>query len=484
VQDRPVICWFRNDLRLTDNPALHEAVVSKQPLICLYVFDDKSKGLRAPGGASNWWLHDALKTLGEAIAEKGGALFLMRGNAVKVIADVVAETGADFVVWNRRYDQAGLKIDEAIETDLQKRDVRVASFNASLLYEPWQVRNKAGAAYRVYSAYQRAASALGVPEKPIGQPRQLTTFKWQDTLKSLDLAELRLQPKRPDWAKGFKQVWSNGEKPAHKALSHFIKTGLEGYAKDRDRPDEDATTRLSPFLHFGQISPHQVWHGVKDAFADKKTGASKADVDKFISELTWRDYAAHLLYHFPELPHESHQTRLDQIGWRKDEKALHAWQKGQTGYPIVDAGMRELWQTGWLPNRVRMIVASFLVKDLLIDWRRGEEWFWDTLVDADAANNAVNWQWVAGSGVDAAPFFRIFNPVLQGEKFDPKGAYVKRFVPELGKLPPALIHKPWKATEAQLAEAGVTLGKDYPAPIIDHDFARQRALDQFRKASR
>jgi deoxyribodipyrimidine photo-lyase len=292
----------------------------------------------------------------------------------------------------------------------------------------------------------------------------------------LALADLHLEPRKPDWAGSLREAWTPGEAGAHAALKHFLKIGLPNYATERDRPDKPATSRLSPFLHFGHISPRQVWHAAQAAIMSGTSKANSTDLEKLFSELGWREFSYHLLFNHPDLATKNFQERFDALAWRHDAKALRAWQRGLTGYPIVDAGMRELWTTGWMHNRVRMVAASFLIKHLLIDWREGERWFWDTLVDADPANNAASWQWVAGSGADAAPYFRIFNPVLQGEKFDPDGAYVRRWVPELAKLPNALIHKPWKATQDQLAAAGVQLGETYPRPIVDHDTARKRAL--------
>jgi deoxyribodipyrimidine photo-lyase len=477
--------WFRNDLRLADNPALQAAIASKRPLLCVYIHDDESPSLRPMGGAAKWWLHGALQTLGEALIEKGGALVFLRGAANKVLERLVEETNAAEVFWNRRYDQAGCAIDDLLKQKLTKRGIGVQTFNAILLYEPWAVMNKSDAPFRVFSAYRRAAASLGAPEAPLPAPHRLTAFTLSKAAQSqtIELGDLHLLPTRPDWARGLRETWISSETSAQNALARFVKKRFASYASQRDQPNEDPATRLSPYLHWGQLSPHQVWHCVKDPAVLKTSGASKEDLDKFLSELCWREFSHHLLFHFPEFPTKSFQPRFDTMSWRKDAAALRAWQRGNTGYPMVDAGMRQLWTTGWLPNRLRMIVASFLVKDLLIDWREGEAWFWDTLVDADAANNAVNWQWVAGSGVDAAPFFRIFNPVLQGEKFDANGDYVKQFVPELMRLPASLIHKPWKASEAQLKQAGVVLGKTYPLPIVEHDMARQRALEALKEVS-
>jgi deoxyribodipyrimidine photo-lyase len=472
----PVIVWFREDLRLADNPALHAARQTGQSLICIYIFDDESHGLRPHGGASRWWLHGALKTLDESLRKHGGVLHILRGPAQPLIEDLVAASHASAVFWNRRYDEAGRHVDTAIKSALKARGIAAESFNANLLAEPWTIASKTKTPFKVFTPFWRALRAKGEPTAPLGASRTLTFHHLPKSIQTLALADLRLEPHKPDWAGGLREAWTPGEAGAHAALKHFLKNGLPNYATERDQPDKPATSRLSPFLHFGHISPRQVWHAAQAAIMSGTSKASSTDLEKFFSELGWREFSYHLLFHHPDLATKNFQERFDALTWRHDAKALRAWQRGLTGYPIVDAGMRELWTTGWMHNRVRMVAASFLIKHLLIDWREGERWFWDTLVDADPANNAASWQWVAGSGADAAPYFRIFNPVLQGEKFDPDGAYVRRWVPELAKLPNALIHKPWKATQDQLAAAGVQLGETYPRPIVDHDTARKRAL--------
>jgi deoxyribodipyrimidine photo-lyase len=479
----PVIVWFREDLRLADNPAFHAAQQSRQPLICVYIFDEESAGLRPLGGASRWWLHGALKTLDESLRKHGGALHILRGAADSLIEEFVAASRASAVFWNRRYGEAGRNVDAKIKSALKERGIAAESFNANLLAEPWTIVSKTNTPFKVFTPFWRALRAKGEPDAPLAAPR---TFSFHDLPKSIEpvaLAGLHLEPHKPDWARGLRETWTPGEAGAHAALKHFLKSGLPNYATDRDRPDKAATSRLSPFLRFGHISPRQIWHAAQAAMMSGASTANSTDLEKFLSELGWREFSYHLLFHCPDLAAVNFQRRFDALTWRRDTKALRAWQCGLTGYPIVDAGMRELWATGWMHNRVRMVTASFLIKHLLIDWRAGERWFWDTLVDADAANNAASWQWVAGSGADAAPYFRIFNPVLQGEKFDPDGAYVRRFVPELAKLPAALIHKPWKATQDQLTVAGIRLGETYPQPIVDHEVARKRALAAFESVS-
>lgn len=478
----PAIVWFRDDLRLADNPALNAAAASGHPIICFYVHDEESAGLRPQGGAAKWWLHGALADLSEALAAKGGELAILAGAAVAIVEQLAADVEAAGVYWNRRYDEAGRAIDTKIKTALTERGTPVESFNANLLHEPCSVLNKADAPFRIFSAYWRAACGQGEPEAPLSMPRKLSFASLPKKLraKCVSLDGLELQPKRPDWAAGLRETWKPGEKPAHKLLARFLKAGLAGYASLRDRPDKASTSRLSPYLHFGHISPRQIWHAAKQAVVNGTSEASEKDLEKFLTELGWREFSYQLLFYNPDIAQRNLQSSFDRMPWRGDRAALRAWQRGETGYPIVDAGMRQLWTEGWIHNRVRMIVASFLTKHLLIDWREGEAWFWDTLVDADAANNAASWQWVAGSGADAAPYFRIFNPTLQGEKFDPDGVYVKRYVPELAKLPSTLIHKPWKADARELAAADLVLGKNYPRPIVDHDAARRRALESFK----
>ncbi|HTJ03561.1 MAG TPA: deoxyribodipyrimidine photo-lyase [Methylovirgula sp.] len=466
----PAIVWFRDDLRLSDNPALAAAVATKRPLICVYIFDDASHGLRQLGGAARWFLHGALAALDEALQAKGGELILLRGAALDALADCAAAIEPGAVFWNRRYDGAGRKIDAAIEKALQHRGCDVASFDGNLLYRPQVFASKAGG-FQVFSAFWRHALATDEPSAPFTVPRRLSFVSIPKALrqKAVTLKELTLLPTKPDWAGGLRETWDASEEGAKAALKRFLAKGLEHYEK-RDQPALFATSFLSPHLRFGTVSPRQAWHAVSEA-----DGISKQIKTKFRSELGWREFSHHLLMRHPDMA--THNLRDGRhVAWHNDRHGLKAWQRGLTGYPIVDAGMRELWQTGWMHNRVRMITASFLIKHLLVDWRKGEEWFWDTLVDADFANNPQNWQWVAGTGADASPFFRVFNPILQSQKFDTAGAYIRRYVPELAKLPNDLIHQPWTANEMELGLAGITLGETYPRPIVEHEAARGRAL--------
>jgi deoxyribodipyrimidine photo-lyase len=462
----PALVWFRRDLRLADNPALDAAVRAGRPLLALFVLDEHEP--HAMGGASRWWLHQSLEALSQALAERGLTLTLRRGDPATLVPALVQETGATAVFWNRVYEPHAIARDRSLKAALRAEGVAVETFNSALLHEPSQVKTGASQPYKVYTPFWKSIRGAAGQGKPLPAPDKITAAPAPAGER---LADWKLLPVKPDWAGGLRESWTPGEAGAARLLQDFVDGALARYPKQRDLPAIHGTSRLSPHLHFGEISPRQVWQAAAMA-ADADSG-----VEKFHSELAWRDFAHHLLYHFPHIPERSFRDEFERFPWKPDQTLLRAWQRGKTGYPIVDAGMRELWHTGWMHNRVRMIVASFLVKHLLQDWRAGAAWFWDTLVDADLANNAASWQWVAGSGADAAPYFRIFNPVLQGEKFDADGAYVRRWVPELAGLPDDLIHKPWTAPALVLREAGVTLGKTYPAPVIDHAFARGRALE-------
>jgi len=451
----PVVVWFRDDLRVADHPALSEAAKAKQPVICLYVLDE-TPGMRPLGGAARWWLAGSLRALAKSLADRGGNLVLRRGTAADVVAKVADQTGAAAVHWNRRTD-AGAARDDALEKRLTQQNISVRTFQGSLLHEP-PVLGKSGQPLSVFTPFWRTAQARGAPRAPLPAPRKIDGVSG---IGSDDLQSWKLEPTAPDWAAEMRESWTRGEAGAQERIAQFLDEELSGYTTRRDRPDLPGTSRLSPYLRFGEISPFQVWHAAQlAAHADRGKRPRSSDVEKFLSELGWREFAYHLLHRYPDLATRNIDRRFDRFPWRKDTKALRAWQKGETGYPIVDAGMRQLWRTGWMHNRVRMVVASFLVKHLLIDWRLGEQWFWDTLVDADPANNPASWQWVAGCGADAAPYFRVFNPTLQAEKFDPNGEYVRAFVPEA-------------------TAAGSLFGESYPEPIVDHRAARDRALKAF-----
>jgi deoxyribodipyrimidine photo-lyase len=479
----PAIVWFRDDQRLADNPALHAAAMSGRPLICIYIHDESGESPRPLGGAARWWLHGSLAALDHTIAEHGGKLLIFRGPAIERLEAVVADAKAGAVYWNRRYDDRSRLVDDRVKTALKERGIQVESFNGYLLNEPWAVSNRAGAPFRVFTAYWRAACLQAAPEMPLPVPAALMFHPLPKALlaRAIELDDLELEPRAPDWASGLRTAWQPGETAARVDVNAFLETGLRFYASHRDHPDMPATSRLSPYLRFGNISARQIWHAVAAALVAGTSQAHQHDIDKFLTELGWREFCYHLLYHSPDLARRNVRSQFDAMPWRTDQAQLRAWQRGATGYPIIDAGMRQLWATGWMHNRIRMLTASFLTKHLLIDWREGEAWFWDTLVDADPANNAANWQWVAGTGADAAPYFRIFNPTLQAEKFDPDGDYVKSWVPELARLPAPLVHRPWKATQEQCAAAGLRLGETYPRPIVDHDDARRRALRTWKE---
>lgn len=472
---RPVIVWFRNDLRTGDNPALAAAVATGKPIVALYVLEDSSDGLRPLGSASKYWLHKSLLALNTSLRALGSELIFKSGNTRQAINETVSETGADQIVWNRRYDGPEIALDTAIKADLVKSGIDVGSFNGNLLAEPWERQTKSGTPFRVFTPFWKSIASGPVPRMPLPAPEFITSFP--DHVGSRTLESLDLLP-TPNWADGFSEIASPGENNARVALSLFLEAGHADYGAARDIPSLFATSRLSAHLRFGEISPFQIWHAVKMAEGAETISSSSAQ--KFLSEIAWREFSYHLLFHNPKLATENYNQAFDNFPWQFDQDAFDAWTTGRTGYPIVDAGMRQLWRTGWMHNRVRMITASFLIKHLQIDWRHGEKWFWDTLTDADCANNPAGWQWVAGSGADASPYFRIFNPILQGEKFDPDGHYVRQWVPELASMENKWLHKPWQAPTEVLEQARIVLGKSYPLPLVDHAEARQSALAAFK----
>jgi deoxyribodipyrimidine photo-lyase len=465
---RPAIVWFRRDLRLADNPALAEAVASGRGVIPLYIDETGGPPSEAEGAAARWWLHQSLDALGRDLAALGAPLLLLRGEPLAVLTSLTAATDAELVLWNRRYTPSGVATDSAIKAALTQRGIEARSAKAGLLFEPWEIATRAGTPFRVFTPFWRACLAAPEPARPLPRPTALRPCPAAPS--GDDLAAWRLLPTAPDWAGGLRAEWQPGEAGAEARLARFLDERLSSYAVQRDRPDRPGTSRLSPHLAFGEISPRRAFHAARDA-AGTGTG-----LDRFLAELGWREFSAHLLFSVPDLPERALRPEFDAFPWQDDPAGLAAWRQGRTGFPLVDAGMRELWTTGWMHNRVRMVAASFLVKDLLISWRAGAEWFKDTLVDADPASNIASWQWVAGCGADAAPFFRIFNPALQGEKFDPEGGYVRRWCPELADLPDRWIHQPGRAPADILRRAGLRLGHTYPLPVVDHDMARKRAL--------
>ena len=467
---RTAIVWFRDDLRVSDNPALAHAVDEGYAVVPLFVLDETAPHMRELGGAMRWFAHHALAALQGELAKRGAKLVLREGDSRHVLDEIIEETDASAVFWNRRYEPGARELDASIKADLKERELEVHSFAGTLIHEPARVKTKTGGFYKVYTPFSRAFLAEVEVRDPIDAPERIEPAG--GNLASLSVDELKLLPTAPDWSGGFSE-WEPGEDGAGKRVKAFMTANLDGYDTKRDDPAGDMTSKFSPHLRWGDLSPFQVWAAI-----DEHEGNAPADdVLSFRKEIIWREFNHHLLFHFGDLANDNWNPKFDVFPWRYDEEELRAWQKGRTGYPIVDAGMRQLWQTGWMHNRVRMICGSFLVKHLLHDWREGERWFWDCLVDGDVANNPANWQWVAGTGADAPPYFRIFNPMTQGAKFDPDGDYVRTWVPELADVPAEHIHEPWDAPKDVLEKAGVRLGETYPKPIVDHKAARQRALD-------
>lgn len=469
---QPVIVWFRQDLRLADNNAFREAAETGVPVLPVYVLDDEGAGEWAMGAASRWWLHESLAALN---ADLEGGLYCLQGCAEALIPRLASQVDASGIFWNRCYEPWRIEQDSVVDACLSADGLDVSVSGGSLLFEPDQVMKSDGSPYKVFTPYYRKGclAAGRSPAAPVARPARFDLYRMPSGGSPDDLGLL------PElhWYEEMAETWRPGEQGAGQRLNRFLQEGIRGYKDGRNRPDQEFVSRLSPHLHFGEISPGQIWF---EARALEHEAGTAVDVDHFLSELGWREFSHYLLYHWPELPQENLQQKFDRFPWRDDPDALERWQRGQTGYPIVDAGMRQLWRTGYMHNRVRMIVGSFLVKNLLLHWHHGEKWFWDTLVDADLANNSASWQWIAGCGADAAPFFRIFNPVTQGQKFDPGGAYVRKYVPEIGRLPEKFIHQPWHAPEAVLAEADVRLGVDYPHPMVDLRTSRERALQAFK----
>ena len=465
------LVWFRRDLRLLDNPSLQQALRQHHQVVPIYIHDPEAERPWEPGAASRWWLHHSLQSLSQQLNNIGSGLILRRGTSLATLQQLITETGASHVYWNRLYEPALVARDKVIKTQLRQQGIMVSSHNASLIVEPWQVVKGDGQPYRVFTPFWRACLRQGLSFALHAAPDQMPPLP---QLSSLKLEALTLLPTK-DWARGLTQNWHAGETAAHHAMDIFIENGLNRYREGRDRPDRSDTSRLSPHLHFGEISAARLLHSIQTLGEQE---GLLPHIECWQRELGWREFAHYLLYHFPDTPQHPFDPRFAHMQWEKDPQGLRDWQRGQTGIPIVDAGMRELWHTGWMHNRVRMIVASLLSKNLLIDWQQGARWFWDTLIDADLAANTLGWQWTAGCGADAAPWFRIFNPVLQGQKFDPKGDYVRHWLPELAALPDKYLHRPWELSDSQLLSHGVQPGISYPRPIVDLAHSRQRALDR------
>jgi len=469
----PALVWFRLDLRLADNPALQAAIAAGGPVIPVYLHDPEAEGPWRPGEASNWWLHHALEDLGAHLAKTGAPLVIRTGDSLAELRKLIAETGATLVTWNRRREPLIVERDTRLKTALRNAGLQAESFNGNLLHEPHLVKTLAGNPFQVFTPFWKNCLANLKFGDPLKAPAKLTPFA--PPLKSVPVAKLGLLPKI-GWDAAFPTHWEPTRAGAEKRLLDFVTAPVKVYPTDRDIPKLDGTSRLSPYLHFGQISPLEIVDAVRAA---GKLGTKGGE--KYVAEVGWREFSQHLLHHFPATPEQPLRKEFAKFPWAPDRKLLRAWQRGRTGYPIVDAGMRQLWQTGWQHNRVRMIAASVLVKHLLQPWNEGAKWYWDTLVDADLGANTMGWQWAGGCGADAAPYFRVFNPVLQGEKFDPEGDYVRRWVPELARLPAKWIHRPWEAPEEVLAAAGITLDRTYPAPLVGLTEGRDRALAAFKE---
>ncbi|QNK01098.1 cryptochrome/photolyase family protein [Dyella telluris] len=463
------IVWFRRDLRLADHPALDAACSAHEHILPLYIHAPQEDGPWAPGGASRWWLHHSLSSLDTQLRERGSALHLAQGDSLSTLRDLIDRTGASAVYWHRQYEPAVITRDSAIKAALREQGIEAHSFNAALWCEPWQIETKQQAPYGVFTPFWRNLRTRLDAARPLAAPASLRSPAVDG---GLPLDALRLLPSIR-WDTGMQDAWQPGEQGAQELLEIFIDDALGDYAQARDLPARHGTSRLSPHLHFGEISPRQIHHELAER-ASAASARRRPDIEPYLRELGWREFAHHLLYHFPHTPTENYNEKFNGFAWTDDAAALERWQRGQTGIPLVDAGMRELWHTGWMHNRVRMIVASFLTKNLRLHWRHGARWFWDTLVDADLANNTLGWQWVAGSGADAAPYFRVFNPVTQAQKFDPQGQYLRRWLPELASAPLPLLFEPWK-DPALLRRSG------YPAPMVDVGETRLAALDAWQR---
>jgi deoxyribodipyrimidine photo-lyase len=472
------LLWFRRDLRLTDNPALARAL-EQGSVIPVFIHAPEEEGDWPPGAASRWWLHHSLAALKQDLAARGAPLVIRRGPALPCLEVLIAEIGADRVCWNRLHEPASVARDEVIRDTLTRKGVITECFNGALLHEPGAVINRAGDPYRVFTPFWKACREVGLPDRVTPAPDRIPAPRGMP--RGLDPEDLALLP-RSSWDASFGECWQPGEAGALARLRTFMDEAGTDYEPMRDRPDRDGSSRLSAHLHFGEIGPRQVVAACHTAGAQADSGSGRESVDAFLREIGWREFAHHLLHHFPHTATRPLDTRFDALPWTDpDLRVLEAWQQGRTGIPLVDAAMRALWTTGWMHNRARMIVASLLTKNLGIHWLEGARWFWDTLVDADLAANTLGWQWTAGCGADAAPYFRVFNPVLQGERFDPQGDYVRRWVPELADLPAQYIHRPWEAPATVRKQVGVHLGDNYPKPVVDLAESRRQALARWER---
>lgn len=474
-QEKPIIVWMRHDLRLEDNPALYHAAYNKTPIIPVFIYDPKSMD-RDYGAAQKWWLHHALNSLRDDFKKHNVNLLIREGDSQEILEGLIKETDAAGVYWNRFYEKWQMDRDAQIKKELRSRDLDIHSFQAHLLFEPWQIESGSGHHYKVFTPYyKKCLEKADLIDEPLPVPNSMISAS--DDLKLGTIDDLNFLPEIR-WDKKLQDDWDISEKAAHARLSHFFKKGLKNYIDGRDCPSIDGTSHMSPYLRWGMISPRTIWHETKSNAGSNDIPNNQAEF--FLREVMWREFTHHLLYYHPDMKSVPIQDKFKDFPWQKNKEFLKAWQKGNTGYPMVDAGMRQLWQTGWMHNRVRMIVGSLLVKHLLISWEEGESWFWDCLVDADPANNTAGWQWIGGCGADAAPYFRIFNPMTQGDKFDAY-AYVRKYVPEIANLPDKYLFSPWEADQTLLQKHKVKLGETYPRPVIEHKEGREQALAAFEK---
>jgi deoxyribodipyrimidine photo-lyase len=474
----PVILWFRQDLRIKDNPALIHACETDAPVLPVFILDENAPDEWSYGAAQKVALYDALDDLAAELKKHGANLILRKGDSQMILTQIIKETNASEIFWNRRYEPWAIAQDIKIKEEI---GIPVQSFNGKLLLEPWEIKTGQKTPYKVFTPYWNNVQFLLSKEPPVPFPAPRKIISYAHKIENDDLKDWQLLPEKPDWSKDIRKTWEMSEKQAHKILHDFIDDKVEDYSKERDFPTIDATSRLSPYLALGKISPRQIWDEVTRAMHDDRIKPGHhSEAEKFLRQIVWREFSYHLLFYFPHTATKALHEKFNNFPWRVSQKDMHAWQRGQTGYPLVDAGMRQLWQTGWMHNRVRLVVASFLVKHLLLRWQDGAAWFWDTLVDADLANNTMGWQWTAGSGADAAPYFRIFNPITQSEKFN-AADYIRKFVPELSNIPDKYIHAPFDAPKEILEQANIVLGKDYPKPIVEHKVGRERALEALKQ---
>ena len=474
------IYWLRREFRFRDNPALYHALANNDRVAVVYIYCPEEEQPWAPGAASRWWLHHSLQNFGQQLEDRGGMLILRQGPSLQTLKQICAELDSQTVYWNRLYEPAIVARDKFVKKTLTDDGIQVKTFNAALLKEPWNATKKDGEAYKVYTPFSKQYFASDDLSTPLEPPEDFA--RTCTTLSSLQLKQLGITPSG-HWTEKLSQYWLPGETAALNQLQSFLQHNVLDYPVERDIPSIDGVSKLSPYLHFGEISPRQIWHEVLFSaahFADNGHHAAHTLCVTYLKQLVWRDFAHHMLFHFPHTTERPFRQQFEHFQWDQNISLLNAWQRGDTGIPLVDAGMRELWQTGWMHNRVRMIVASLLTKNGLVNWLEGARWFWDTLVDASLANNTMGWQWTAGCGVDAAPYFRIFSPVRQGQRFDPEGEYVKQWLPELSDVPRKFIHEPWNTPDSVRVQCNFKPGKNYPLPVVDLSAGRGESLARFK----